>query len=340
MAYFGGIFFANMGGGGGQNYFHPPFSVSYVLCFFPSSLWLALCACTAELLRCPSLRVGLVLLPSHLLLRWLMLQHNLRKSIGLAIVVVTVHWLRVDDMERRMDTQEAMCRAQDIRLQYLEACTKVVLRGFSAWPTSSGIRTMSLNWPSRHLSQFFVWAEREGPCWNHPCCGRSRDTSVREQRGGSSLHLSYGRPTWYCPRRRSPSSDMGRRSHLLFVSFGWQIFARDPSMFFWSRSPDKSAKGLAKARAKKAREPARANLSHRRRSVQAPLLILRVRLWILSCCVLVGFACQFYLGSVRCSVAIFMCMSHGPCLAFLSDSSIRPTLRFVKALEWRGVTVF
>ena len=38
---------------------------------------------------------------------------------------------RLDDIETRMDT-EALCRAQDTRLLYLEAYTKVVLRGFSS----------------------------------------------------------------------------------------------------------------------------------------------------------------------------------------------------------------
>ena len=38
---------------------------------------------------------------------------------------------RLGDMETRMDTAEALCRAQDTRILYLEAYTKVVLRGFS-----------------------------------------------------------------------------------------------------------------------------------------------------------------------------------------------------------------
>ena len=38
---------------------------------------------------------------------------------------------RLDEMETRMDTTEALCRAQDARVLYLEAYTKVVLRGFS-----------------------------------------------------------------------------------------------------------------------------------------------------------------------------------------------------------------
>ena len=39
---------------------------------------------------------------------------------------------RLDDMEIRLDTTEALCHAQDTRLLYLEAYTKVVLRGFSS----------------------------------------------------------------------------------------------------------------------------------------------------------------------------------------------------------------
>ena len=39
---------------------------------------------------------------------------------------------RLDDIETRMDSTEALCRSQDTRLLYLEAYTKVVLRGFSS----------------------------------------------------------------------------------------------------------------------------------------------------------------------------------------------------------------
>ena len=39
---------------------------------------------------------------------------------------------RLDDMETRMDATEALYRSQDTRLLYLEAYTKVVLRGFSS----------------------------------------------------------------------------------------------------------------------------------------------------------------------------------------------------------------
>ena len=39
---------------------------------------------------------------------------------------------RLDEMETRLDTTEALCRAQDTRIVYLEAFTKVVLRGFSS----------------------------------------------------------------------------------------------------------------------------------------------------------------------------------------------------------------
>ena len=36
---------------------------------------------------------------------------------------------RLDEIETRMDSIEALCRSQDTRVMYLEACTKVVLRG-------------------------------------------------------------------------------------------------------------------------------------------------------------------------------------------------------------------
>ena len=39
---------------------------------------------------------------------------------------------RLEEMETRMDATEALCRSQDTRLLYLEAYTKVVLRGFSS----------------------------------------------------------------------------------------------------------------------------------------------------------------------------------------------------------------
>ena len=39
---------------------------------------------------------------------------------------------RLDDIETRVDTTEALCRAQDTRLLYLEAYTKAFLRGFSS----------------------------------------------------------------------------------------------------------------------------------------------------------------------------------------------------------------
>ena len=39
---------------------------------------------------------------------------------------------RLDDIETRMGSTEALCRSQDTRLLYLEAYTKVVLRGFSS----------------------------------------------------------------------------------------------------------------------------------------------------------------------------------------------------------------
>ena len=54
-----------------------------------------------------------------------------------SVAVVVTPWRRsvrqrLDDIETRMDSTEALCGSQDTRLLYLEAYIKVVLRGFSS----------------------------------------------------------------------------------------------------------------------------------------------------------------------------------------------------------------
>ena len=86
---------------------------------------------------------------------------------------------RLDDLETRMDIQESKLRGQDQRMLYLEAFTKVVLRGFACVSEFLRAKDQDFKLAKQVFVASFV-AELRNQCFAEATHvrGRSRDSSL------------------------------------------------------------------------------------------------------------------------------------------------------------------